>query len=742
MNGLDQLFSPSEPLERQNEKLHKICHVLMNRLEHETGQDGLYFAQFEHAAILEEQVRIHTAELQATLDQLNRTNHDLDAAKLKAETAERDMSEAIEAINQGFGLFDNQNILVMKNSRFCQSFPDVKDLVQPGMRVEDFADVVAQSRYLDTTQAGGRDAWKTSRLHRYAQPDITFNIRQIGDRWTKVSQHITPSRGTVILQADVTDIMRLQRAERDKLVDGQAQFIRATLEHLAQGICIFDSKARLVGWNQRLVTLLNANETDFGLGRDFESLYFEVNPKFNSGDQDWARKIRSWVRASMPRPILTLEVHDEQQQILDISAQEMPDGGFLISLTDVTAQRESTKTLARTNEMLERRVADRTLELQSAMEAAKRANASKSRFVAAASHDVLQPLSAAKLFLASIDKGTLPDQIDTVITKTQDALNSVEGILGALLEISKLEMDGNALNVGHIGLGPIFLRMANEFAPSAAAKGLKFSLVPCQSVVRTDAEFLQRILRNLISNAIRYTEQGRILIGARRDGSNLRIEVHDTGSGIPIDEQSAIFREFYRSGTAASAAQGIGLGLAIVERACQRLGHPLGLRSELEKGTVFHFTLPLSDRASRAEPPRAPPLSGPTLAEGLIVMLVENDEAHRRAMSLFLEKWNVSALAVGSADEAETLLDNLEITPDSFLVDYQLDDKTDGLELAAKLKARFGDIPICILSANRSTSLIEQCKAAGVTVLHKPIEPAALGAFLQTLKPVQIGYGF
>jgi signal transduction histidine kinase/CheY-like chemotaxis protein len=420
----------------------------------------------------------------------------------------------------------------------------------------------------------------------------------------------------------------------------------------------------------------------------------------------------------------------------------MPDGGFLISLTDVTAQRESAKTLARTNEVLERRVADRTLELQSAMETAKRANASKSRFVAAASHDVLQPLSAAKLFLASIDKTALPDQIDTVINKTQDALNSVEGILGALLELSKLEIDENALDVGHIGLGPIFLRMANEFAPSAAAKGLKFSLVPCQSVVRTDAEFLQRILRNLISNAIRYTEQGRILIGARRVGCNLRIEVHDTGSGIPLDEQTAIFREFYRSGTAASAAQGIGLGLAIVERACQRLGHPLGLRSEVGKGTVFHFTLPLSDGASRAELNRNPLGSEPKLAEGLVVMIVEHDEAHRRALSLFLEKWNVSALAVGSADEAERLLHDIQITPDSFLVGYQLDKKADGLELASRLKARFGNIPIGILSANRSSNLTDRCKKAGLTVLHKPIEPSALGVFLQTLSPTLNGYVF
>lgn len=700
--------------------------------------DGPHSTQFQDATKPQEQGPIHTAELQATLDQLHRSNRDLDAAKLKAETAERHMTEAIEAISQGFGLFDTQGVLTMKNSRFCQSFPDVKERIQPGMKIEDIVDAISHSRYLDIRQAGGRESWKMAHMQRYYQPHITFNIQLIGDRWTKVNQHQTPSLGTVILQTDVTDIIRLQETERNKLVDRQAQFIRATLEHLDQGICIFDSKARIVGWNQRMATLLNASNADFDLGKNFESLYFQLDPKFNLGDEEWARRLRSWVLGKRPRPTLTFEVRNQERRILDVSAQEMPDGGFLISLTDVTVQRESAMTLARTNEVLERSVLNRTRELQDAMEAAKRANASKSRFVAAASHDVLQPLSAAKLFLASINKATLPDQVDTVIGKTQDALNSVESILGALLELSKLEIDENALDVGHIDLAPIFRRMANEFAPSAAAKGLRFSLVPCQSIVRTDAEFLQRILRNLISNAIRYTDHGRIIVGARRSGSTLRIEVHDTGRGIAPDEQSAIFQEFYRSGTAASAAQGIGLGLAIVERACHRLGHPLGLRSEVGKGTMFHFTLPLSDRALRTEPNRTTPNSGPTLAKGLVVMLVETDTAVRRGLSFLLEEWRVSVLAVRSADDAENLLDALQITPDAFLLANQPDGKTDGFALAARLQTRFGDVPMCILSADRSAYLIDRCIAAGLHVLHKPIDPSALGDFLKTLKPAQI----
>ena len=725
-----QLLRADDTQERQNQKLLQICQVLMNRLEYESDQSGRNLAQFEHAAILEEQQKRHNSELQAILDKLNHTNLDLAAAKQKAELTKRNLSEAIEAFSQGFGLFDNNDILIMKNSRFCDSFPDIKNSIHAGMNVTDFVDTLSRSQYLNTLHDNRRASWARKRMQEYAKSNMTRTVQLIADRWIRINQHKTSSQNTVILQTDVTDIMRLQALERDKLVDSQVKLIQATLEHLSDGICIFDSDLRLVGWNQRLVRILGGDETDFRVGIDFETLYDRVRPDFDRGDDRWAKEIRSWVLNKANRSALKLEVEAEAGQVYSVLGQSMPDEGLLISLRDITAERTISKTLVRNNEMLEQRVEERTTELEIALKDAKRANASKTRFVAAASHDVLQPLSAAKLFLDSLEKATLSQQTQLVINKTQDALQSVESILEALLDISKLESVREALDVGSIELGPVLARMKNEFAPRALAKDLEFSLVPCAGRVVTDAGLFQRILRNLISNAIRYTDSGKILVGARRDGANLRIEVHDTGRGIPSEQQTKVFSEFYRMDAAASAAEGMGLGLAIVERACQRLEHPLGMKSEPGKGSTFHFTVPLSGWTPNTNLTHGKAGAVPKPNPGLVLLLVENDAQLRPAISLFLRKWKVDVIEASCADEAEGLLDELQIVPDAFLIDYQLDSKTNGLKLALNLRKRCGIVPTCIISADRSDDLLAQCSASELDLIHKPIEPSVFQRFL------------
>ncbi|MEO9572945.1 MAG: PAS-domain containing protein [Roseobacter sp.] len=727
-----QLLRPDDTLERQSDKLLQICEVLMNRLEYESDQSGRNLAQFEHAAILEEQQKQHNSKLQAVLRKLNHTNIDLEAAKQKVELTKRDLSEAIEAFSQGFGLFDHNDILVMKNSRFCENFPDVKDSIDAGMNVTDFIDILSTSHYFHALHPKRRATWARKRKQDYAKQNLTRTFQLSADRWIRINQHKTSSRSTVILQTDVTDIVKLQALERDKLVDSQVQLIHATLDHLSDGICIFDSDLRLVGWNQRLIRILGGDETDFRVGTNFDTLYGRVRPDFDKGNDRWAKEIRSWVLNENKRHPLKLEVQGDAGQVYYVNGRSMPDEGLLISLRDITAERTVSKNLVRNNEILEHRVEERTIELEIALKDAKTANASKTRFVAAASHDVLQPLSAAKLFLDSLEKATLSRQTQLVLNKTQDALQSVESILEALLDISKLESDRETLDVGSIELGPLLNRMRNEFAPKAAAKNLKFSLVQCMGHVITDAGLFQRILRNLISNAIRYTDSGKILVGARRDSSNLRIEVHDTGRGIPTDQQTKVFSEFYRLDTAASAAEGMGLGLAIVERACQRLGHPLGMESEVGKGTKFHFTVPISDTALDNESTQRKGGGTPKLTPGLVVLLVENDAQLRPAISLFLKKWKVGVIEACCADEAHELLDELQFVPDAFLIDYKLDNKTSGLDLALNLRTRFGVIPTCIMSANRSEELVAQCLAAELDLIHKPIEPSVFQSFLSS----------
>ena len=266
-----------------------------------------------------------------------------------------------------------------------------------------------------------------------------------------------------------------------------------------------------------------------------------------------------------------------------------------MSFTDVSAERAAVKAISEVNETLENRVAARTLELEDALGEAERANASKSRFVAAASHDLLQPLSAAKLYIGGLQSEIAPPALRERLTKAGNALVSVERILEALLDISKLDAGLAALDISTIHLGDMLSQLEDEIRPVAQQNGLDLRVVPTASMVRSDTTYLRRILQNLAWNAIRYTETGKVLIGVRRRRGLVRIQVCDSGPGIPEDQHEKVFAEFHRLNASASPSDGMGLGLAIVERACRLLQHPLHLRSVVGRA-------PVSRSMSRSEP--------------------------------------------------------------------------------------------------------------------------------------------
>lgn len=289
---------------------------------------------------------------------------------------------------------------------------------------------------------------------------------------------------------------------------------------------------------------------------------------------------------------MSFEIRLENDRTLAVFAQQMPDRGFVISFTDVSAERAAVHAISQVNETLERRVTERTLELEDALAEAERANASKSRFVAAASHDLLQPLSAAKLYVASLEADLNQTDIKDRAHKAGNALVSVERILDALLDISKLDSGQAAVDITSISLQDILVQLQDELVPLAVQKGLEFCLVDTGAVVQSDASFLRRILQNLTSNAIRYTDHGKVLVGVRHFKTSVRVEIWDTGHGIPESQQDKVFEEFQRLSTTASPSDGMGLGLAIVERACHLLQHPLNLRSWEGQGTCFSVEIP------------------------------------------------------------------------------------------------------------------------------------------------------
>ncbi|WP_227010810.1 hybrid sensor histidine kinase/response regulator [Pelagibius marinus] len=732
------LVDPNDSVELQQKKLLKITSVLMRRVEQATNESGAAYAHFHRALMLEEEVRARTADLEQTLELLNQSNAELSRATAAAERARADLSNALEAVQEGFAIFNADDVMVMCNSRFGMHMPDVRQALQPGLTFQEFVRVVSHSPFLALPDGETPESWARKRKRKHRESHVNFNVRVAQDRWIQVSEHRTPDQGTAILQTDVTDMIRLERRERDKLLDDQARLIRATLDHINQGICIFDSEHRLAGSNTRFGELLHLPMSLLRVGRSFEHLFEHIGGDLAFPDGQSLSTLTDWVNHGGGRLPLSLEAKHQGRTYLDVSGQEMPDGGFVISFTDVTAEREAIEALSAINETLEQRVLERTLALEDALQEAERANASKSRFVAAASHDLLQPLSAAKLFISSLEEMALGEGARLTAQKASSALGSVEAILGALLDISKLDSGRAAVEVTAFPIDQILGPLRDEFEPLAQQKGLTLTVMDCKLMVESDPAYLRRILQNLIANAIRYTKSGRVLVGTRRQASSLTLQVWDSGPGIPEDQQDVIFKEFQRLDTTECAGEsaGVGLGLAIVERACTLLGHALSLRSQPGRGTAFFVTVP---RAAGAAPARTiqrriDPADGQDAAD-LIALVIENDRGMRDAMTTRLENWGISVFDVAGQAEAVALLQDVGVAPDVLLVDYQLDGGEDGISAIKEIRRLFGDIPAALVTANRSSELRHACQSTEIHYLNKPVESDALRQFLVTVRP-------
>ena len=725
----NSLINPLDSVEVQNKKLSKIVFALMNRVEQATDASGAAYAQFQRAAVLEQDVQNRTKELEHALDLLNESNAQLAQANSETEAARSNLANAIEAIQEGFALFDANDRLVLCNSRFGMHMPDIHDHLLPGLLFDNYVRMVSESSFLSLPPNETPAQWAERRLKRHQETHVIFNVRIIWNRWVQVSEHHTPDGGTVILQTDVSDIMRLQRQERERMLDDQAKLIRATLEHLIQGVCIFDNQARIVGWNHRIAELLPISLSSIRVGTPFETILAKLEGKIKFVAEMTPNAIQDWGRQKSGRVPIRFEIEHGPQTILDVFAQEMPDGGFVISFTDITSETKAIRAIKTANETLEQRVLERTLELEDALAVAERANASKSRFVAAASHDLLQPLSAAKLYIASLDNASSDERARDIIGKAGRALNSVENILEALLDISKLDSGRASFNIGAVSLGVILDQLRDEFSPVAAQKKLDLRFVKTNAVVQSDATYLRRILQNLIGNALRYTDAGKVLVGVRQNKSSVRVEVWDTGPGIPDDKQNIIFGEFQRLNASASAAEGMGLGLAIVERACSLLNHPLRVESKVGVGTGFLVEIPRTVRSVQ-HPNQKQEYNIQTIEPNLVALLIENDVELQGALTITMEQWGIDVLPVLSGSEAISLLHEIDIVPDVILADYQLDLGETGTDAIRQLWSIYGRIPAALITANRTQQVMQDCQKSGIELMYKPISSENLRDYI------------
>jgi len=516
------------------------------------------------------------------------------------------------------------------------------------------------------------------------------------------------------------------------------ELLRATLEHLSQGVSVVDKDLRIVAWNRRYIELLDYPDGLISVGRPIEDI-FRYNAErglLGVGDagQQVARRL-AHMRAG--------HVHSHERElpngiVIEVRGNPMPGGGFVTSYSDVTAHKRAQSELRLSNETLEQRVADRTQALDEAKLAAERANLAKTRFLASASHDLVQPLNAARLFVASIDRTTLPATTSRLIGQVENSLSSAESLLGALLDISRLDAAAQELKREHFRLSRVLDPLAAEFAALAKARGLEFRIVPSKAIVHTDPALLRRVLQNFLSNAVRYTRKGRVLLGCRRlKNGALRLEVWDTGPGIAQHKQREIFEEFRRlDGGNGSGEHGLGLGLAIADRLARLLDHPLGLRSWPGRGSVFSIVVPLGDAAQLIDikPPE------PKLIEekrGALILCLDNEQAVLDGLSALLANWGYRTLAVKDRLEAEQLWRERGEIPDLALIDYHLSPtpsgsgEANGITTINRLQALWGvSVPGIVLTADHTQSARAEAVQHGYALLPKPVKPAALRALI------------
>lgn len=367
-------------------------------------------------------------------------------------------------------------------------------------------------------------------------------------------------------------------------------------------------------------------------------------------------------------------------------------------------------------------------ELYDAKEAAEEANVAKTRFLAAASHDLRQPMQALAMFVAVLAGRNQDAAQAGLVTRIQDSVTALEGLLNSLLDVSKLEAGLVVPVLEDFAALPMMDRLAAEFEPMVAAEGLTIRVVPSNLTVRSDPSLLERILRNLLNNAVRYTRSGRILFGCRRRGRMLRFEVRDTGIGIPANEMKNIFREFHQVGNPErDRRQGLGLGLAIVERLSDLLGHRITVNSTEGKGSMFAIDVPLAAAIQGHAKPRQLPLG--LSQRGAAIMVIEDEPDVRDSLELLLESWGHRVVSAGSAEEAIRRLPALGRAPDLILADYRLQDGDTGGQAIARVEVHLrseAKIPAIILTGDTAPERLAQAQALGHGLLHKPVQPASL----------------
>lgn len=746
MSSVFPLDAPSEleALQEEVRKLRKINSVLMDRVERSTDMQGTAFSMFEKAISLEQLVRERTQALEDAMAKLATANLQLAEAHGVADAARMRLRDAIESIDEGFALFDADDRLVLCNKAYISFWPEVSEVLNDRPTFHEIASLIAlRQRPIGALVAP--DRWVSDRLARHNVAE-GVHVQALADgRWLQINELRTSEGGIVGIYTDITEVKAQDALQRTLELASQNLALQSILDNLAEGVCMFDADKKLTAWNGSLQRLLGVSGEATAHIATHDDL---VNYCGNTLEMKPLEAL-VWRNEETAHPHKKL--CSVGQSKWEVRTTTLARGGMVVVFIDVTEALHARQVLQSTADNMERRVAERTSELmhvnrrleaeiaeKSAIEAqlldaktaAEKANLSKTSFIAAASHDLLQPLNAARLFIGSLSERRLGDHNRTLIDQASTALDSVDDLLEALLEISRLDAGAVTPELTHFNLDWLFDRLRTEFLPIAQANGLELKVISQDTWVYSDIRLLRRILQNLVSNAIRYTRKGVVELSATMVADGLKIGVKDTGPGIASEDQQTIFEEFKRLDSN-RATPGKGLGLAIVRRAADKLGCPLELVSSLGSGASFSVTVPIGEATSKGIVENDTPRSGSIRARRILA--IDNEPQILSGMDTLLTGWGCEVATASDAHAAIAQLDR-GFVPDVIIADYHLDNGLTGDQAIKSVMERLGSkIPAIIITADRSDELKAHLKHQNLSSLRKPVKPAQLRALLHNL---------
>ncbi|CAM3825936.1 PAS domain-containing hybrid sensor histidine kinase/response regulator [Pseudomonas wadenswilerensis] len=622
------------------------------------------------------------------------------------------LQRAVDNLSQGVAMVNADGVLELWNRRFLELSG-----LAPIAAHRSFTEVIADSELALLTPAS-RDG-NGRCVHELEQ-------RLFDGRMLEIRTHPLPTGGFVNTFTDITE--RYQHAEA---LSESERWIRLITDHVPALIAYLNAEL-VYEFTNKVYEQWYCWPPGVMLGQKLREVH----------SPEHYQRLEGYIERALAGESVTFEcaethVNGQQRYMLRSYVPNRLAGGEVVGIfvliRDITERRRTAEALHQAYQNLEVRVRERTAELSQAKQEAEQANLSKTKFLAAVSHDLLQPLNAARLFTSALLEQSSANP--ALVRNVSNSLDDVENLLGTLVDISKLDAGVIKADLASFAVSDLLDNLAAEYAHAAASEGLRMAYVPCGLSVHSDIQLLARILRNLLSNAIRYTPGGRVLLGCRRRGKALWIEVWDTGIGIAEDRREEVFQEFKRGDVQRpDQDRGLGLGLAIVDKIAGILGHRLQLRSVPGKGSMFAIEVPRSRQAPErvAEPDLSEPLR--ERLEGARIWVLDNDAAICAGMRTLLEQWGCEVVTALSEQDLARQVATDSAEADLLIADYHLDNGRNGVDAVAAINAqRRTPLAALMITANYSNELKQQVRELGHTLMHKPVRPMRLKAAISHL---------